>query len=194
MAGTPAAAMLPTAMRAGIGSEAVPRGAQAESAAKEAKQTLIAWPSASAASITLISTSCVVVDGRLERRLRLVAVIGRDRQQQRGGHQRAVEVAQGGAVGLAALLGVAGGEHGLEQVGGRFLQRAGRRGAVVGARLRSVDGHRPQPTIGRRIYIRKTPKRVSPIGALSAALIPMASTRRVSSGSITPSSHSRAVE
>ncbi len=43
-------------------------------------------------------------------------------------------------------------------------------------------------------YIRKTPKRVSPISALRAALIPMASTRRVSSGSITPSSHSRAVE
>jgi hypothetical protein len=57
MAGTPAAAMLPMAMRAGMGSEAVPRGAQADSAATEAKHTLIACPSASAASMTLISTS-----------------------------------------------------------------------------------------------------------------------------------------
>ena len=45
-----------------------------------------------------------------------------------------------------------------------------------------------------RTYMRKTPKRVASIGALSAALIPMASARRVSSGSITPSSQSRAVE
>ena len=47
------------------------------------------------------------------------------------------------------------------------------------------------PRVG---YMRKTPKRVSSIGALSAALIPIASTRRVSSGSITPSSQSLAVE
>ena len=43
-------------------------------------------------------------------------------------------------------------------------------------------------------YIRKTPNVVSGIGALSAAARPSASTRRVSSGSMMPSSHSRAVE
>ena len=42
-------------------------------------------------------------------------------------------------------------------------------------------------------YIRKTPNRVSGIGAWRAASMPSASTRRVSSGSMTPSSHSRAV-
>ena len=46
----------------------------------------------------------------------------------------------------------------------------------------------------RRRHIRKTPKRVSGIGALSAAEIPRPSTVRVSAGAITPSSHSRAVE
>src|SRR4051794_11667307 len=43
-------------------------------------------------------------------------------------------------------------------------------------------------------YIRKTPKVVSGMGAFNAAEIPSASTRRVSSGSMMPSSHSRAVE
>jgi RNA polymerase sigma factor (sigma-70 family) len=43
-------------------------------------------------------------------------------------------------------------------------------------------------------YIRKTPKVVSGIGALSAAEIPSASTLRVSTGSTMPSSQSRAVE
>jgi len=42
--------------------------------------------------------------------------------------------------------------------------------------------------------MRKTPNRVSEIGAFSAALIPSARTRRVSSGSMMPSSQSRAVE
>ncbi|MPN43205.1 hypothetical protein SDC9_190764 [bioreactor metagenome] len=42
-------------------------------------------------------------------------------------------------------------------------------------------------------YMRNTPKRVSSIGALRAAARPSASTRRVSAGSITPSSQSRAV-
>jgi hypothetical protein len=46
----------------------------------------------------------------------------------------------------------------------------------------------------RTAYIRKTPNVVSGIGALSAAEIPNASTRRVSSGSMIPSSQSRAVE
>ena len=43
-------------------------------------------------------------------------------------------------------------------------------------------------------HIRNTPKRVSGIGAFSAADMPKASTVRVSAGAITPSSHSRAVE
>jgi hypothetical protein len=57
MAGALADAMLATAIRDGSGSVAVPAGAQAESAAYEAKQTLIGSPSASDASSTLISTS-----------------------------------------------------------------------------------------------------------------------------------------
>ena len=44
-----------------------------------------------------------------------------------------------------------------------------------------------------RPHIRKTPNRVSGIGAWSAASMPIVRTRRVSSGSMTPSSHSRAV-
>jgi len=43
-------------------------------------------------------------------------------------------------------------------------------------------------------YILNTPKVVSAMGAFSAAAIPRASTRRVSSGSMIPSSQSRAVE
>ena len=43
-------------------------------------------------------------------------------------------------------------------------------------------------------HIRKTPKVDSGIGAFSAAEIPSASTRLVSSGSMIPSSQSRAVE
>ena len=42
-------------------------------------------------------------------------------------------------------------------------------------------------------HIRNTPKRVSGIGAWSAASMPIVRTRRVSSGSMTPSSHRRAV-
>ena len=42
-------------------------------------------------------------------------------------------------------------------------------------------------------YIRKTPQSVFGMGALSAAEMPIERTRRVSSGSITPSSQSRAV-
>jgi hypothetical protein len=42
--------------------------------------------------------------------------------------------------------------------------------------------------------MRKTPKTVSGIGALSAAEMPSASTLRVSSGSMIPSSQRRAVE
>ena len=42
-------------------------------------------------------------------------------------------------------------------------------------------------------YIRNTPKRAGSIGALSDADRPRPSTRRVSAGSMMPSSHSRAV-
>src|SRR4051812_41800215 len=44
------------------------------------------------------------------------------------------------------------------------------------------------------IYMRKTPKVVSLLGALPAAASPSARTRRVSSGSMIPSSQRRAVE
>ena len=62
--------------------------------------------------------------------------------------------------------------------------------------------HRPHAAIAtrrtrrsdpRQPHIRKTPNRVSGIGAWSAASMPIDRTRRVSSGSMTPSSHSRAV-
>src|SRR5271165_258509 len=43
-------------------------------------------------------------------------------------------------------------------------------------------------------YMRKTPKRVGIVAPFAAAARPAASARRVSSGSITPSSHRRAVE
>ena len=46
---------------------------------------------------------------------------------------------------------------------------------------------------GLHAYIRNTPNFGSPIGALSVADRPSASTRRVSAGSITPSYHRRAV-
>ena len=48
-------------------------------------------------------------------------------------------------------------------------------------------------TAAHGLYIRKTPNLVSGIGAWSAASIPSDRTRRVSSGSMTPSSQSRAV-
>ena len=55
-------------------------------------------------------------------------------------------------------------------------------------------GPQTRPLTQTADYILKTPKTVSGIGAFSAAEIPSASTRRVSSGSMTPSSHRRAVE
>ena len=48
-------------------------------------------------------------------------------------------------------------------------------------------------SIASRRYIRNTPNFGSPIGAFRLAEIASASTRRVSAGSITPSSHSRAL-
>ena len=49
-------------------------------------------------------------------------------------------------------------------------------------------------TRATRRYIRNTPNGVSGIGALSAAERPSPSTMRVSTGSMMPSSHRRAVE
>ena len=43
-------------------------------------------------------------------------------------------------------------------------------------------------------YMRKVPKRVGSMGAQAAAWRPIARTRRVSRGSMTPSSQRRAVE
>src|SRR5262249_28592214 len=57
-----------------------------------------------------------------------------------------------------------------------------------------TDYARRSGLIFPRSYIRKTPKVVSGTGAFSAAEMPSASTRRVSSGSMIPSSHRRAVE
>ncbi len=51
-----------------------------------------------------------------------------------------------------------------------------------------------QPANWPPAHMRKIPNFVSGIGASSAAEIPRASTRRVSSGSMIPSSQSRAVE
>src|SRR5579859_1602942 len=51
----------------------------------------------------------------------------------------------------------------------------------------------PRAARSTQVYIRKTPHRVSSIGALSAAEMPRPSTVCVSAGSMMPSSQSRAV-
>src|SRR5215210_6572415 len=63
----------------------------------------------------------------------------------------------------------------------------------AGVRRRLVD-RGPFPFPAEPPHIRKMPKVVSGIGAFRAAEMPNARTRRVSSGSMTPSSHRRAVE
>src|SRR3954464_12490500 len=69
---------------------------------------------------------------------------------------------------------------------------------AVGVVVRLGLSERPQALLvlaaEEAHHIRKIPNVVSGIGALSADASPRASTRRVSSGSITPSSQSRAVE
>ncbi len=60
--------------------------------------------------------------------------------------------------------------------------------SVVTLRERRIRAHTPAA------YIRKTPNCVRGCGALAAASSPMAMTRRVSSGSMMPSSQRRAVE
>ena len=64
------------------------------------------------------------------------------------------------------------------------------RSAISPRLATSTDANTDAP--GR--YIRKTPNGVSGIGALSAAERPRPSTMRVSTGSMIPSSHRRAVE
>src|SRR5262249_29982661 len=76
-----------------------------------------------------------------------------------------------------------------------YLTRGLAVGMLVCLRLADRAGLRPAPPAERpHGYIRKTPKVVSGIGAFNAAEMPSASTRRVSSGSMMPSSQSRAVE
>ena len=67
------------------------------------------------------------------------------------------------------------------------------------AHLGPVQRDADEGTVGgneqrHTLYMRKTPKRASGIGALNAAESPSASACRVSAGSRIPSSHSRAVE
>jgi hypothetical protein len=62
---------------------------------------------------------------------------------------------------------------------------------------RPYDSHRDLASIGDQDafdHILNTPNRVGAISALSAAEMPSARAMRVSTGSITPSSHRRAVE
>src|SRR5262249_49664603 len=74
--------------------------------------------------------------------------------------------------------------------------------AVAPELPRQAEDVRPEPLLvgrGPRVasvgaHMRNTPNVVSGIGAWSAAASPSASTRRVSSGSMIPSSQSRAVE
>src|SRR5581483_8557636 len=92
-------------------------------------------------------------------------------------------LAQGGALAPRALDGLPGPRLDLLGVA---------RGAVgVGLRLLGRLRSGPEAHGG---YIRKTPNVVSGMGALRAAERPRASTRLVSSGSMMPSSHRRAVE
>ena len=88
---------------------------------------------------------------------------------------------------LAALSLLAACEAGAPPAG----SKAPEAGAAPAGASESTES-RSSP--GRVCHIRYRLKPGSGIGAFSAALMPSASTRRVSSGSITPSSHSRAVE
>src|SRR5436190_17857924 len=67
-------------------------------------------------------------------------------------------------------------------------------GMVVGLGLAQLAQPSLFPSAEQAHYIRKMPNVVSGIGAFSAAEIPRATIRRVSRGSMMPSSHSRAVE
>ena len=80
-----------------------------------------------------------------------------------------------------------------EGIGERLEERRIQRVPAIG----TVQGHGRDRALSddlERAHIRKTPNRVGSIGVRDAASRPSASTFRVSAGSITPSSHSRAVE
>ena len=80
-----------------------------------------------------------------------------------------------------------------EGLGQRLEERGIQRVPAIGA----VQGHGRDRALSddlERAHIRNTPNRVGSIGVRDAASRPSASTFRVSAGSITPSSHSRAVE
>ncbi len=86
----------------------------------------------------------------------------------------------------SALAGLAG----LADLAGVALLGAGLAPAALGSR---IDGLAVGVARSHLAYIRNTPKCVSGIGAWSAASMPIVSTRRVSIGSMTPSSQRRAV-
>src|SRR5690606_39143800 len=89
-----------------------------------------------------------------------------------------------GCFGIAAVVE----HHRVAACGGQG--RGGRTDAAAGA------GDQQYPWLGHACppgYMRNTPKRAGSIGALSEADRPRPSTRRVSAGSMMPSSHSRAV-
>ena len=73
-----------------------------------------------------------------------------------------------------------------------LVLEAGRR--FRDARPLALEGVDVDVGVAHRFYILKMPNWLSGIGAFSAAEIPSASTRRVSSGSMIPSSQRRAVE
>ena len=105
-------------------------------------------------------------------------------------------------VGTGAERGAAAGEHDRAQrrVGGQQprTSRAARRSCRASNALRrsgrssQTRATPPSRSTSDAAHMRNTPKRGSGIGARAAAARPSASTRRVSRGSIMPSSHSRA--
>ena len=80
------------------------------------------------------------------------------------------------------------GEQACLRWGAKRPQKAGDCCAVSGSKL---PRHNRRAPTG---YMRNTPKRLGSMGAFSAADKARASTSRVCSGSITPSSHKRALE
>ena len=100
------------------------------------------------------------------------------------GHQQMVERAVNALEEQAHVAAVIRFLHGTHRI------KQARRGPRVVTRKLAEVGHRVH---GRAPHMRNTPNRVSSMGALRVADSPSASTRRVSAGSITPSSHRRAV-
>ena len=94
MAGMPVAARLAIAIRDGRGRLPVPArrpgGQRAERAEHDAHRRSVALSREHHADLDLL----VVVDGGRERLLRLLAVVGRHREQERPAHERPVERVQ----------------------------------------------------------------------------------------------------